>query len=133
MDAPATVDQLICSDTMTWDVDLLDRVFLPRDVEAIKSIPLSQRRPSDILTWTGTKRGVFSVRSAYHMLLNQSHAGEATSSSSSGGQRKQLWSSIWTATVQPKVKLFIWRACKAIVPTQTKLFDKGVSQTYLCL
>ena len=91
MDALATVDQLICSDTMMWDVDLLDRVFLPRDVEAIKSIPLSQHRPSDILTWTGTKRGVFSVRSAYHMLLNQSHAGKATSSSSSGGQRKQLW------------------------------------------
>ena len=35
--------------------------------------------------------------------------------------------------VQPKVKLFIWRACKAILPTQTNLFDKGVSQTYSCL
>jgi hypothetical protein len=35
--------------------------------------------------------------------------------------------------VQPKVKLFIWRACKTILPTQTKLFDKGVSHTYSCL
>uniref|UniRef100_A0A2N9IK08 Integrase catalytic domain-containing protein n=1 Tax=Fagus sylvatica TaxID=28930 RepID=A0A2N9IK08_FAGSY len=43
------------------------------------------------------------------------------------------WSSIWAVPVQPKVKLFIWRACKTILPTQTKLFDKGVSHTYSCL
>ena len=133
LDAPVMVHQLICNDTMTWDVNLLDRFFLPRDVEAIKSIPLSHRRPADLLIWSGTKRGVFSVRSAYHMLLNQSQVGEPTSSSDSGGQRKQPWTAIWAATVQPKVKLFIWHACKAIVPTQTKLFDKGISQTYSCL
>jgi hypothetical protein len=30
--------------------------------------------------------------------------------------------------MQPKVKLFIWRACKNIFPTQTNLFGRGVSQ-----
>ena len=86
LDDFATVDKLICRDTMTWDSDILERLFLPRDVEAIKSIPLSLCRPSDILIWMGTKRGDFSVRSAYHILLNQSHAAEASSSSSSRGQ-----------------------------------------------
>jgi hypothetical protein len=134
LDDSTTVDKLICKDTMTWDADILERLFLPQDVEAIKSIPLSLRRPFDILIWTGTKRGDFSVRSAYHMLLNQSHAVEASSSSSSSrGQIQRGWSSIWAVPVQPKVKLFIWRACKAIFPTQTNLFDKEVSQTYSCL
>ena len=74
------------------------------------------------------------MRSAYHMLFNQSHAVEASSSSSSSrGQIQRGWSSIWAVPVQPKVKLFIWRACEAILPTQTNLFDKGVSQTYPCL
>ena len=26
--------------------------------------------------------------------------------------------------------MFIWRACKNILPTQTNLFDRGVTQTF---
>ena len=37
-----------------------------------------------------------------------------------------------TVQVPPKVKLFIWKACKNIVPTQTKLFDKGLSSSFSC-
>uniref|UniRef100_A0A2N9F3X0 Reverse transcriptase domain-containing protein n=1 Tax=Fagus sylvatica TaxID=28930 RepID=A0A2N9F3X0_FAGSY len=68
-----------------------------KDVELILKIPLSCRRPPDVLIWAGTKRGIFSVQ------------------------------------VPPKVKLFIWKACQNIIPTQTKLFEKGITHLYSCL
>jgi hypothetical protein len=53
----AIVDSLIDHDLMCWNTDLLGQVLLPRDVEIIKQITLSKRRPSDRLIWTGTSMG----------------------------------------------------------------------------
>uniref|UniRef100_A0A2N9E4N8 Reverse transcriptase zinc-binding domain-containing protein n=1 Tax=Fagus sylvatica TaxID=28930 RepID=A0A2N9E4N8_FAGSY len=132
LDGEATVDRLICGDTMRWNDALLRQVFLPHEVEVIQSIPLSNRRPNDVLIWTGTKRGVFSVKSAYRLLLAQQRAGEASSSSSYGGDQK-FWSALWSASVQPKVRVFMWKACKGILPTLANLFAKGISNTFSCV
>ena len=128
----ATVDKLINRDTMQWRSDLLDQVFLPRDAEVIRAIPLSARQPRDCLIWTGTKKGIFIVKSAYDMLLSQAQASEALTSSSYNGEN-YLWSSIWSASIPPKVRTCMWRACKDILPTQTKLFDKRCIHTFTCL
>ena len=128
----ATVDQLINPVTIRWDVSMLESVFLARDVDLIQSIPLSKRKPKDVLIWHETKSGYFSVKSAYGMLLANQSAPEASSSSSEGSV-SQCWSAIWSASVQPKIRVFLWRACKGILPTQAKLFDRGISHTYSCL
>jgi hypothetical protein len=96
----------MCGDDMRWNTDLVHQIFLPHEVEVILSITLSQRKPKDVLIWSGTKKGVFSVKSAYRMLLDLSHVFEA-SSSASVGYDSQLWKTIWSAAVQPKVKMFI--------------------------
>ena len=132
LDPEATVDSLICDDSMTWNLPLLHSMFLVRDVECILSIPLSKRKPADVLIWNGTKQGTFSVKSAYRMLYSHQVVAEA-SSSSSRNSVQQFWSSIWATSVPPKVRVFIWRACKGILPTQTHLFDKGISNTFLCV
>ena len=41
-------------------------------------------------------------------------------------------SKLWSAQVPPKVKLFIWKACLNILPTQTSLFDKGILNSFFC-
>ena len=55
LSAEATVDSLIDGNLMRWDVDTLELVFLPRDVEIIKQISLSIRRPCDQLIRTGQR------------------------------------------------------------------------------
>ncbi|KAK9986180.1 hypothetical protein SO802_031131 [Lithocarpus litseifolius] len=37
-----------------------------------------------------------------------------------------LWKSVWQLRCQNKVKNFIWRACKDIIPTKTKLKDRKI-------
>jgi hypothetical protein len=127
-----TVDSLIVENDMRWDEDKLEQMFLPRDVEIIKQIPLSLRRPRDKLIWTGTKSGNFTVRSAYSLLLHQSRDDSGSSSNGLNSDR-HLWAAIWSAQVPPKVRLFMWRACQDILPTKTKLFDKGLLHSVSCL
>ena len=115
---------------MSWNVPLLHEIFLPHDIKMIIKIPLSMRRSRDILVWTGTSKGVFTVRSAYHMLLHCSVADQAESSSSKVLTR--FWQRLWSVQVAPKKKLFIWRACRNILPTQAKLYDKGITSSLTC-
>jgi hypothetical protein len=82
---------------MSWNVPLLHEIFLPRDIEMILKIPLSIHRPCDTLVWTGTSKGVFAVRSAYHMLMHHSVADQAESSSSKVLSR--FWQRLWSVQV----------------------------------
>jgi hypothetical protein len=127
----ATVDSLIDDNLMTWKVNLLKEIFLPRDVDVIKQIPLSLRNPCDKLIWTGTTNGKFSVKSAYYLLLGEANSSSG-STSSGGSLDRHLWSNIWSSQVQPKIRLFMWRACLDIIPTRTKLFDKGILHSFSC-
>ena len=110
-------------------LSLLIKIFLPTDAASIKQIPLSSRRPQDKLIWPGNRRGVFSVKSAYRLLLQKS---SVSSESSSTGSLKKFWNGVWSAKVQPKIRNFIWRACRNILPTQTKLFDKKILSSFSC-
>ena len=125
------MDSLIDHDLMCWNTDLLEQVLLPRDMEIIKQIPLSKRKSSDRLIWIGTSNGKFTVRSAYYLLLHeQDRVLESTSRGM--GASQHLWSAIWSAKVQPKIRVFMWRACLDILPTRTKLFDRGILSFFTC-
>ena len=101
LDPKATVDTLICDDSMTWNLPLLHSMFMANDVECILSIPLSKRKPFDVLLiCNGTKQGTFSMKSAYRMLYSYQAATEA-SSSSSRNLAHQFWSSSWATSVPP--------------------------------
>jgi hypothetical protein len=101
---------LINRDTTQWDANLLTR-----DAEIIQTIPISGRQPRDLLIWAGLKEAcsVFTVKSAYHMLLANQFQGQA-SSSSIMGTKKRFWNSIWSAFVPSKVRVFVWNAFKDI-------------------
>lgn len=52
-------------------MDLLQRHFLPADVEHIVKIQVSSRLGEDVIAWQPEKSGVFSVRSAYRLALDE--------------------------------------------------------------
>ena len=56
------------------------------------------------------KRGVFTVKSAYHIafgLVDSTEAGECSSFASNS----LLWKRIWSQKVPQKIKFFAWRSC----------------------
>lgn len=64
----ATVSFLIDVSIQCWNVQLLHDCFLPFEVDAIASIPLSYMLSEDIRFWPYAKDGKFSVKASYHVV-----------------------------------------------------------------
>ncbi|XP_058749287.1 uncharacterized protein LOC131622279 [Vicia villosa] len=125
----AVVSDLINHSTSCWNRDLIVGSFGPLIAHKILSLPLSWRTVEDELIWTCEKNGVYSVKSAYHKLQSESMSKKP---SSSGSNFNQVWKRIWHHHLQPRVKSFLWRLGKNILPTRTNLQRKGISLDCVC-
>ncbi|KAL0399793.1 UNVERIFIED_CONTAM: putative mitochondrial protein [Sesamum radiatum] len=115
----ATVSELIREDG-EWNKEIIREVFRPEDVSAILAIPL-MAGSQDCLRWHFEKHGRYSVHSGYRLLsqgfVSDGYSYASASSSCSLGS----WNFIWKAEVPPKVRLFIWRVCRNLLPTSVNL------------
>lgn len=80
-------------------------------------------------TWTCTKDGNFTVRSAYGMLMQEALSGRATSSA---GHEGSDWGVVWNASVPPKVKHFAWRAIHGGLAVREQLGVHGMEVDQRC-
>ena len=75
----------------------------------------------EALVWTLTKNGGYIVKSGYNvakqMRKEENHSGECSVQRANN----PVWLRIWKAKVPNKVKIFSWRACQNILPTQDNL------------
>ena len=96
------------------------------EAEAICQIPLSRRNVSDSVFWLHNSRGLFSVKSAYHMarkLLTDANRGGTSSEGAA----------IWKLRLPNKIKVFAWRACHEILPTAANLTRRKVLNDDKCM
>uniref|UniRef100_A0A803PFK2 Uncharacterized protein n=1 Tax=Cannabis sativa TaxID=3483 RepID=A0A803PFK2_CANSA len=63
--ANAKVANLFTMDGLSWDLDVLNDLFEPRDKELILQIPVNIASTRDHLVWNGELSGLYSVKSAY--------------------------------------------------------------------
>ncbi|CAJ2638124.1 unnamed protein product [Trifolium pratense] len=125
----ALVSALIDPDTKQWNRQLVVQTFYPDEAKQILSIPISQRLPADKIIWHYERDGEYSVRSAHHLLKQHNSRDVAASS---GQQMNNLWREIWKAPVPNRVRNFLWRLGKNILPTRANLVRKGVQIENLC-
>lgn len=108
--SPIIVSELIDSSSAVWRVDKLQQNFLPSDVMAIRNMPLCTIPMAGFWAWQFEKKGEFSVRSAYHMLVSirnnrEDLLGQRGSGSNAAAEEK-CWTSLWNTQVPVKSKLF---------------------------
>lgn len=84
------VCDLIDVEKKCWELNLLNRNFLPFEVELIVGIPLSVRLPDDRQVWAETSNGFFSVTSAYKVAL-ELETNRKISSCSDGSNLRRFW------------------------------------------
>jgi ribonuclease HI len=130
LDNEATVKELIDADTLWWNIPLVQELFLKEEAELICSIPICPGRQRDRLVWVGTKNGVYSVKSAYHLARECSEAARGSCSDSTA--ESQQWKNVWHLKGPPIVKTFLWQACNEILPTRANLYRKGIISDPLC-
>ena len=69
--------------------------------------------------WRGSANGIFTVKSVYHMAKERKL--NRLAGSSHGGESDEQWRSIWKLKILNVEKLFLWKACKEILPTKVNL------------
>ena len=113
-----------------WNKDLIEAEFFSNEIKAILSISLSSTNQSDVIIWRGMSKGVFSVKSAYHLAkaMEEKHKVEG----SKQGETSTLWRTIWKLRIPNAEKNFIWRACKEILPTKQNLYRRKVGKDAMC-
>ena len=67
---PVRVADFMESASATWKLNRLQEYMLPMDIEVIRAIPICTRQMDDFWSWHYERTGVFSVRSAYRMLVD---------------------------------------------------------------
>lgn len=75
----------------------------------ILPIPISQTNKEDMLIWRGTARGIFSVKSAYH--IQKEHESSCLAEGSLRKDHSKVWKEIWKLHIPNIEKMFFWRAC----------------------
>ncbi|CAL9015935.1 unnamed protein product [Prunus brigantina] len=115
-DLPLTVADLIDFVTKVWRCDLISRVFDPTEARLITSMPISQWGCPDRLMWHFHKQGVYTVRSGYDLALYLKRNGELGVKGDGEGSRASdqtaVWKGIWRLRIPPKLRTFIWKACR---------------------
>ena len=120
------VSELIDSNKSYWNSDLIEQLILPYEVETIKSIPLSTCLPTDKLIWAETNNGLCTVKSAYKVAVDILAASPLGSSGSSSDESnmKRFWKRVWELDVPHRIRHFVWRACRDILPTKRILKNR---------
>ena len=126
------VSELIDLDLKGWRRDFIMAHFHKDDAEAILRLPLSHRLGPDAVAWLHNKRGVYSVKSGYHV-ARQIKKNENWVECSSGPTGLQVWPQLWKLHVPNKIKVFPWRACHNILPTRDNLVRRKIVETDVCV
>ncbi|KAH9685373.1 reverse transcriptase domain-containing protein [Citrus sinensis] len=125
---PETVVADLINSENKWRADKLEQHFMKEDIEAILKILLPSGKEEDEVLWHFDKKGEYSVKSGYQLVLNQNFPNEPESSNSSS----RLWKIPWMLDLPEKVKIFMWRALKNILPTAENLWKRKSLQEPIC-
>lgn len=90
----------------------------------------------DFWAWHFEHKGVFSVRSAYLMLVDTKiiweNGLEGVEGSSNTSEISKAWSNIWSLSVPSKLKLFVWRLAHQSLPSADVLQHRNMCTNSTC-
>ncbi|CAJ2628079.1 unnamed protein product [Trifolium pratense] len=119
------VADVILPDTKGWNLPLLTTLLESSGIDKVLHTPLFDSVVEDKRIWRMEKNGVYSVRSAYRLcvqeLLDTSHF-----------KMDDTWNLIWKLKAPPRVKNLLWRICRRCVPTRVNLRSRGVNCITVC-
>ncbi|KAE8801078.1 Alanyl-tRNA synthetase [Hordeum vulgare] len=128
------VSELLNMESGTWRVESVRANFAATDASAILNIPLRRGGGADFLAWAHEKSGNYTVKSAYRALIThkeQSAQVEGQVSDASVAQT-HLWKLLWALKVVPKVRVLWWRVLRGILPDESTLKYRHITDTSLC-
>ena len=130
MESPADlrVSDLI-NERGAWDTAVLDTHFVAAEARLIREVPLSNRKPDDVLYWWPATDGIYSTKSGYWLGRLGHIRGWAQRF---GGDNGDVWKAVWNLGGPPKLHHFVWRACTESLATKGRLMDRHIIDDGMC-
>jgi hypothetical protein len=129
------VSELIDPYSGSWDEELVRGIFWEEDVIHILVIPVKQGH-GDSIAWHYDPRVLFSVKSAYHVLVDsreqKKERQKGESSSAERGTESKFWSLLWKVDCVPKIKRFLWRFAHNSLPLRLNIARRGMDADTRC-
>ncbi|CAN1772524.1 Putative ribonuclease H protein At1g65750, partial [Linum perenne] len=112
-----------------WNGPLLRYWFTPESVSSIMSIPLPLSQVHDRIIWHFTPSGEYSSSSGFALGLSLN---EDRSILSASPYDDEIWATVWSLKVQPKLRFFLWRLLHRALPTINALNTRDLRLPPLC-
>ena len=93
VDSDWYVSDLIIQEQRVWNCEVIKANFHGDDADAILRIPLSHRQTSNVIIWLHTKKGIYSVKSGYHV-ARQLQKINGWTETSIGSIRAHVWTKL---------------------------------------
>lgn len=104
-------------DRTGWHVDVIHDLFNIRDQECIKRTPVEVNFRDDKIYWNKENSGLYTIKSAYHLLQAQKGLWNETDSTS-------MWKKMWRLKVPPIVHNLLLRSMVGCLPINVMLQQK---------
>ncbi|OMO55679.1 reverse transcriptase [Corchorus capsularis] len=132
-DRPEQVSELIEPSQKQWNLTEIDDLISPVERKAICSIPLGIVERTDKRIWPFTKTGQYSVKSGYYKLKNFDGCIQiGQKASTSHLIDRKIWKFMWSINCPPKIKVFLWRCVRNVIPTLWGLYRRGCHLNGVC-
>ena len=115
------VADLIDQESHSWKEDNITRIFTQQDANDILSIRLPNYDEDDYIAWQPEKNGIFTMRSAYMLAMDEKNS-KMIGSSHSISRDRTIWDTIWKNKCAPKGVYFTWRLATESLAVQTNRF-----------
>ena len=96
----------------------------------IKKIPLSRSATEDTLYWPHSTSSHYTCRSGYRFLKEELELQAHPQAPSICDEK--VWKAIWRMQVPMKIRNFIWRACRNVLPTKQALMKRKIVVEPIC-
>ncbi|KAL2929275.1 hypothetical protein RDABS01_034686, partial [Bienertia sinuspersici] len=97
-----------------WNGEQISKNFLEFELKSILAIPLGENPSEDTLIWHYSTDRAYSTKSGYWFIRWFKKCKDEASTSKGP---PSVWQRSWSLFLPPKVKTFLWRACKNALPT----------------
>ncbi|KAK5839304.1 hypothetical protein PVK06_008080 [Gossypium arboreum] len=127
----STVNQLIKSETNTWDKELIHNLVDEAITKRILSIPIFGANVENMLVWKYEGLGEYTMKSGYQALSTELLQINTYTSSNCVDYRG-FYKSLWSLNILGKIKIHIWRLINGLLPHFCNLARRSLSTDVVC-
>ncbi|CAL1393718.1 unnamed protein product [Linum trigynum] len=127
----ATVDSWIDEVSREWKFDLLANFLSQHDLKQVAAIPIGPDSLDDFCAWRFTEQGSFTVKSAFTHFHNSTRQSQVQAEDFSEVSKKR-WKWLWSLSIPPKLKFFIWKVTRGALASKENLFATKCTASKSC-